>query len=517
MEQKNTILKEVEEVKIERHERQNVNKKLSKKENIFVLFIIFLAIFLVLSIYWLYENTGNVTIEQLIFHLKVPMKGTNTDMVWQYMHWTFIRVFIIVSVIGVIILLFEHFSKIEIENKKKILYMFSKIVLVTSIISVLLIMNVYGFAKNQITASTLIETEYIDPLNANITFPEEKQNLIYIYLESLENTFSSIENGGMYQEDRMPELSEIAQSNISFSNTNKMGGAADLPGTNWTIAAMVSQTSGVPLKISIDGNEYGKHATFLPGAYTLGEILEKNGYTNYLLIGSESEFGGRKQYFESHGNYNIWDYTSAIKEERMQESERVWWGYSDQDLFRYAKEQLTEISQKDKPFNYTMLTVDTHFTDGYVCDYCDKHFSDQYSNVIRCSSKQVSEFLDWIKEQPFYEDTTVIITGDHLTMQASTQNEVDANNYGERTIYNAFINTKVNSEPNTINRKFFTLDMFPTTLAAIGAKIEGERLGLGTNLFSEEQTLAEKYGVEHVRKEIEKKSKFYNNKLLYNK
>ena len=521
MEQKNSILKEVEQAKIEELETQGVekkvNKKLTKKENIFVVFMIFLAVFLVLSIYWLKENTGNVTLEQLIFHLKVPMKGTNTDMVWDYMKWTFLRVFIIVIAIGAIIILFEHFSKIQREKKKKILYMFSKIVLVTSVVIVMLIMNVYGFAKNQITASTLIEEEYIDPLNANITFPEQKQNLIYIFLESLENTFSSIEKGGMYQEDRMPELTQIAQNNINFSNTEKMGGALDLHGTNWTIAAMVSQTSGVPLKISIDGNEYGKHASFLPGAYTLGEILEENGYTNYLLIGSESEFGGRKQYFESHGNYNIWDYISAVEEERMKESEKVWWGYSDQDLFKYAKEQLTEIAKKDEPFNYTMLTVDTHFTDGYVCKGCDKHFDDQYSNVIRCSSKQVSEFLDWIKEQPFYENTTVIITGDHLTMQASTQNEVDANNYGERTIYNAFINTKTDSEPKTINRKFFTFDMFPTTLAAIGAKIDGERLGLGTNLFSEEQTLAEKYGVEYVRKELDKKSKFYNNKLLYNK
>lgn len=40
------------------------------------------------------------------------------------------------------------------------------------------------------------------------------------------------------------------------------------------------------------------------------------------------------------------------------------------------------------------------------------------------------------------------------------------------------------------------MDMFPTALAAMGVKIEGDRLGLGTNLFSREETLAEKYGYE---------------------
>ena len=185
MEQKNTILKEEKlEEQVEKidTEKEVNNKKLTKKEHVFVLFIIFLSAFMVLSIYWLHQNTGNVTLEQLIFHLKVPMKGTNTDMVWDYMQWTFIRVFMIVMGIGAIIILFEHFIKIQREKKKKILYMFSKIVLVTSVVIVMLIMNVYGFAKNQITASTLIEEEYIDPLNANITFPEQKQNLIYIFL-----------------------------------------------------------------------------------------------------------------------------------------------------------------------------------------------------------------------------------------------------------------------------------------------------------------------------------------------
>ena len=43
-------------------------------------------------------------------------------------------------------------------------------------------------------------------------------------------------------------------------------------------------------------------------------------------------------------------------------------GYEDQKLFENAKEKLSEIGIKDEPFNFTMLTVDTHFEDGYVCE-----------------------------------------------------------------------------------------------------------------------------------------------------
>lgn len=56
--------------------------------------------------------------------------------------------------------------------------------------------------------------------------------------------------------------------------------------------------------------------------------------------------------------------------------------------------------------------------------------------------------------------------------------------------------------------------MFPTTLASLGVEIEGNRLGLGTNLFSNEKTLIEKYGIKYVNKELAYNSSFYNKEIL---
>ena len=55
------------------------------------------------------------------------------------------------------------------------------------------------------------------------------------------------------------------------------------------------------------------------------------------------------------------------------------------------------------------------------------------------------------------------------------------------------------------------MDMFPSTLASMGVTIQGERLGLGTNLFSAEPTLAEQYGIETIDEELVKESKFFDN------
>ena len=56
--------------------------------------------------------------------------------------------------------------------------------------------------------------------------------------------------------------------------------------------------------------------------------------------------------------------------------------------------------------------------------------------------------------------------------------------------------------------------MFPTALAAIGCQIDGNRLGLGTNLFSSLETLAEKYGLEDLNKELAKHSDYYNKNFI---
>ena len=64
------------------------------------------------------------------------------------------------------------------------------------------------------------------------------------------------------------------------------------------------------------------------------------------------------------------------------------------------------------------------------------------------------------------------------------------------------------------NRQFGTFDLFPTTLAALGVTIDGDRLALGTNLFSDRETLTEQYGYAYLSEELQKQSGFYDTELL---
>ncbi len=80
--------------------------------------------------------------------------------------------------------------------------------------------------------------------------------------------------------------------------------------------------------------------------------------------------------------------------------------------------------------------------------------------------------------------------------------------------YISGIGDAINEKPS-VNRKYTTLDLYPTTLAALGVQIEGNKLGLGVNLYSGEQTLVEQYGKDYLDIELLKDSKLYRKKILY--
>ncbi len=362
--------------------------------------------------------------------------------------------------------------------------------------------------------SHIYEEEYRDPKTTKITFPEQKRNLIYIYLESMETSYLSKEQGGMLDYNIIPELYTLAQENTNFSHNEDVGGFSVASGASWTIGAMVGHTAGIPLKTppGVDGNSYGADGNFLPGVTNLTDILHENGYYQALMVGSNASFGGRREYYTSHGVDRVYDLYTARADGLIPADYYVWWGFEDHYLFSYAQQALSEMSQQEQPFAFTMLTVDTHHIGGYACQFCENTHEEQYENVMECSSKQVAAFVQWLQQQPFYENTTVIIAGDHASMDNGYFSRVSPEGY-DRHVYNCFINSAVSTE-NTHNRNFCAYDLFPTTLAAMGCAIEGDRLGLGTNLFSVTPTLLEATNGA-IAEEFEKSSTYYTNNFFF--
>ena len=366
--------------------------------------------------------------------------------------------------------------------------------------------------KDAGNASALLDEEYVDPQQVRITFPEKKRNLVYILVESMETTFFSREQGGAQEQCVIPELYALARENVNFSDHDGIGGWSDTVGTSWTTASVIGQAGGLPLLLPLGRNKSNVLERPLETATMLWDILSQQGYYQAMMLGSDKKFSGLDNLLMGHGTDIIYDWNTAQEDGVIPRGYKVWWGMEDSKLFDYARQELSKIAAQEEPFLFTLMTMDTHMPEGYVCPDCPNTYSEQYENVYACSSAQVAAFVRWLREQPFFEDTTVIVCGDHLSMDVSY---FQRNNLGgaHRRVYNCFLNSMAETE-NTKNRVFTSMDMFPTVLAAMGCEIEGDRLGLGTNLFSDLPTLAERMGLEQLDQELNRSTLPYMFRFL---
>ena len=491
--------------------------------------VFFLLILLINSANWFLDNFHEVEIATALYQITSPLKGTEEGVLSDYINQC-LNPSISFAVICMVIyriwdmiagyLLLEVDIRVASKNLrigfgKSRFAKAGKVIALWAAIAILGIgvwdravaVGLPEYIYSVMNTSEIFETEYVNPDTVAITFPDKKRNLILIYLESMESTYASTEAGGGKPNNYIPELTELAKENLQFSDDEDLGGARYMPRTGWTMAGLLSSTTGVPYKLPIEGNDAGKYEKFVPGLKGLGEVFQENGYQNYFMCGSEAVFGGRELFFTQHGDYHIIDYNSAKEEGIIPEDYHVFWGMEDSILYEYAKQKLTEIAGQGEPFNFTMLTVDTHPPEGYVCSLCDNTYSSQYENVLACSSKQAVSFINWAKEQEWYDNTTIVITGDHLSMKKDIWDDIG--DY-ERTVYNCFLNLPEGVSPvRHTNREFTVLDMFPTVLTAVGVDIEGDSLGLGTHLFSERTTLPEEMGFDVFNRELELYSDYY--------
>lgn len=477
---------------------------------------------------WGKSAFGNVTADQLLINLTSPTEGTEASVYIDGFEGPVFQTMLVTALFCLFIFAdFKIVYRVNRINKTLFNDLWHRIVSLVLAVSCFAGGVAYGVQQFRLVQlyraycleSDMVDSNYVDPETAKLTFPEKKRNLIHIYLESMENSYLSKDLGGFMEQNLMPELTELSYEGIVFSNNDtKFGGPLQATGTQWSVASMVNMTTGLPMKVSAEPNAYGEENNFLPGAYTMGEILQAQGYEQTVMIGSYANFGGLNYYYSSHGDYKIMDYDYVMKNKMLPDGYMVNWGYEDEKLYEFAKKEITRLYETGKPFNFTMETADTHRPNGYLKEGSPEPYEQPYANAIAFSTSETVKFVRWIQSQPFYENTTVIIIGDHISMDTDFFKYYKFDKDYLRTQYNLILNPAPGIEKTAqsrfVNRQYANFDMFPTILASMGVEIEGNRLGIGTNLFSDKNTVFEEYGVDTVNLELEKKSEIYNNTIL---
>ena len=342
--------------------------------------------------------------------------------------------------------------------------------------------------------SMLYETEYVNPKDISFKFSEKKRNLLFVYVESLEQNFSMPEH---YEANLIPNLFELQKEglySLKYSN---------LRGADYSMASIVASQCGIPLRFPENMNIWDAKY-FLPNAVCFPEILKENGYKNIMMKAADITFTRAHIFINSHGYDEAIGKDEILKELPGEDKSKymgTFGGVSDRVLYEFAKSKINSFD-KEQPFVLSLFTLDTHVPVANLDKSCNAVFDDLRDSFI-CTDKALAEFIDWFKTTEHWDNTVVVIIGDHLLPSG-----IYTKGRPYRGIYNVFLNVadglKFDSE-----KVFSTFDIAPTILEAMGVSIEPRAFGLGRSLFSQENTLVEKIGEDKLNVNLIQKSEIY--------
>ena len=351
----------------------------------------------------------------------------------------------------------------------------------------------YYYYQN--TTGTLYEKYYKAPVITAADFPVQKRNLLLLYLESVENNFA---DASLYGKNLLPRLSETARNNPQFDGYNF------LYGTNYTKAALVAGHCGIPYRSPTPTMETVN--SHLKNIRCLSDILADNGYETWFAKSADHSFAYTDIFYQLHSYRNIIDrtvLTAGMSPTEIEKNKSSYNGLSDKLLLNHIS-ALFSTQKVREPFLMTVFTVDTH-APGTVLPYnCPKIFGDIRDNIL-CTDNNVAEFITEFQKTPYWQNTTVVIVGDHPMFKAL---QTQQRKKYRRGIYNVFLNLPDGLSYNP-RKEFTALDLAPTYLELLGIKLPEHAFGLGRSLFSDVPSLI---SLPETRLEtaVKQKSKIYD-------
>lgn len=435
-----------------------------------------LALFLFCFSYWIHRSFGQPDLDQIVYHMNFGvelMDAVDPAVTWRFVRWCVLAPLVLLALVFYVEARLRRVIAMAPPCCHVLFYRLHRWC------PQLLVFGAATFWACDVSAFKYVTADFgPDYFGAHYVRPEsvsvlarQPKNLILIYVESLEQGYTS---RAVFGRDLLAPLT--AQHGASFADYQQV------PGTGWTIAAMVATQCGVPLErvTLFDGNTQGQALnSFLKNAVCLTDLLAQRGYRNVFMGGASTSFAGKDKFLSQHHYHEVYG-----KEEWLRggvaDGDMNGWGLYDADLFSRAKTRLRELSASQQKFNLTLLTVDTHEPQGHLSADCARRGYAGFEGVVSCTAAAVADFVDYARDNGYLEDTNIVILGDHLSRKNPVTPQLSQ--LPERTIFNAFI-SKDAPAPN--RRQLLHFDLMPTILEFTGYAVEGGRMGLGYSGFNQ--------------------------------
>lgn len=308
----------------------------------------------------------------------------------------------------------------------------------------------------------------------------EGKNVIILQLESVQEFVINKEING---KQITPNLNQFLSENIEFTNMHMQSYSTTADSEHSTI------TSIYPME---NGMSFSKYYT-----NTYDDIFklfnEKNYHTSYMH--------GNYPYFWNRGNvYGRLNLNELVLKEQFEDlSENINGDLSDELLYRQAVQKLENY---EKPFFSYIVAASSHtpfVLEGLqdrskvnidVGKYKDTYFG-YYLEAVNYADYAFGVFLDELKKEGVYEDTAILVFGDHNGLNMYNEELVDFLKQIDQNMTDVDLKLnytrvvcglKIPGISNiTIEKPINKLDIKPTL--AYMCNLE-DNFSLGTNMFA---------------------------------
>ncbi|XKH50434.1 LTA synthase family protein [Chryseomicrobium palamuruense] len=228
------------------------------------------------------------------------------------------------------------------------------------------------------------------------------RHLFIIQVESLQELAVDLEIDG---QPVMPNTQELLSESIRFTNMYQQIGAGNTSDSEWLLHTSLYPTGEEPVVNSLNGN-------LVPSFNT---TLKENGYwtTTY--------HADKITYWKRDLLYPALQFDKAYATPEIPEEDVIGFGPSDRVLFDFVEKTIDEELAMNKKIYANIMTLTSHtpFTmpkEEELLDLPEElegTYVGDYMQSVRYTDEEIGRFIDYLKDRGIYEQSTIVIFGDH--------------------------------------------------------------------------------------------------------
>lgn len=315
----------------------------------------------------------------------------------------------------------------------------------------------------------------------------QDKNVIIIQMESFQNFLIDFKIDGR---EVTPTMNKLARENIYFKHFYQMVGQG-----NTSDAEFVVNTSFyIPYNEAATQNYASKQLPSLP------KLLKAQGYDTATFHTNVVDFWNRRALYDAIGFNRFYDKTYFGSEDT------VFFGPSDEVLYKKTIDEIQMMHDADHPFYAHVLSMTAHhpFTlpdEKRLFPLPERYQDNMVGDYIQAQNyadHALGEFIDELKERGIWDDSIIMIYGDHLGLPMYSLDkhglELMKEIYGKDYSYIDMINIPLIvsapnlSEPAVLDTIGGQVDILPTLANLLGISLD-QHIHFGQDLFNQTYNL----------------------------